>query len=166
MRAHNLVSATFLAVATTVSMVSIIASAQQPTQAQASAIRQSCRSDFQSHCAGVPTGGQEALNCLKQNAASASPACQQALAAIGGSGASAAAPAAAPTAPPAAQGGTTGGAMSPRDEARALRGACQADYRAHCAGVQLGEGRAIACLKANASALSPGCQSALMAAKH
>ena len=35
------------------------------------------------NCAGVPTGGQAALACLKQNAARVSPACQRALAAVG-----------------------------------------------------------------------------------
>ena len=66
--------------------------AQQPSPAQASAIRQSCRADYQAHCASVPTGGSAALACLQQNAASLSPACQQALRAAGG-GSAAAAPA-------------------------------------------------------------------------
>jgi Cysteine rich repeat len=157
-------------VACAFTLVSSLANAQQPTQAQASAIRQSCRSDFQAHCSGVPTGGQAALDCLKQNASQTSPACQQALSALGsGSASNAKASSGSPpmTAAPATQGaGATGGAMSPRDEARVLRGACEADYRSHCPGVQLGGGRAIACLKANAAALSPGCQNALMAAKH
>ena len=60
------------------------AAAQQPSQAQANAIRQACRSDYQSHCAGVPTGGSAALSCLQQNATSLSQPCQQALAAVGG----------------------------------------------------------------------------------
>ncbi len=78
------------------------ANAQQPTSEQASAIRSSCRSDFQANCAGVPTGGQAALACLKQNAARVSPACQRALAAVGGASApvaSSAAPASVPAAP-------------------------------------------------------------------
>ena len=61
------------------------ASAQQPTPAQQSAIRASCRADFQALCAGVPTGGAAALSCLKQNVDRASPACAQALRAMGGS---------------------------------------------------------------------------------
>ena len=76
------------------------AQAQQPTSAQANAIRQSCRADFQANCAGVPTGGQAALACLQQNAAKTSPACQQALRAAGD--APAAAPRAAATPTPAA----------------------------------------------------------------
>src|SRR6266478_9273293 len=60
------------------------AAAQQPTSAQASAIRQACRADYQANCAGVPTGGQAALACLQRNAAKTSPACQQALSAAGG----------------------------------------------------------------------------------
>jgi hypothetical protein len=64
--------------------------AQQPTAAQASAIRQSCRGDYGAVCAGVPTGGQAALACLTQHAAETSAACQQALRAVGGKASAAA----------------------------------------------------------------------------
>ena len=161
-------------VAAALSMLSssTVVDAQQPTQAQGAAIKQSCRSDFQAHCAGVPTGGQRALDCLKQNASVSSAACQKALAAVGGAGASPSLSGGAPasasssgaTAPAASAPVASGGAMPPREEMR-VRNACAADYRAHCAGVQPGEGRAIACLKSNAATLSPGCQKALMAAK-
>ena len=53
--------------------------AQQPTQAQVNAIRQACRSDYQTYCASVPTGGSAALGCLKENAQSLSAPCQQAV---------------------------------------------------------------------------------------
>src|SRR5580698_8148469 len=56
------------------------ASAQQPTQAQISAIRSACRGDYQANCAGVPTGGQAALQCLQQHAATVSAGCRTALA--------------------------------------------------------------------------------------
>ena len=147
------------------------ATAQQPTQAQSSAIRQSCRSDFQAHCAGVPTGGKEALDCLKQNASVSSAACQKALAALGSNAASApasaaaAGPAAAAAPAPASGQGPISGDISPQDGIRILRNNCQADYRRLCNGVEPGGGRAVACLKTNAAALSPGCQSALMAAQ-
>jgi hypothetical protein len=36
------------------------------------------------HCSNVPTGGPAALNCLQQNAQTASAPCQQALSVIGG----------------------------------------------------------------------------------
>ena len=75
------------------------AQAQQPSSAQASAIRQACRADFQAHCAGVPTGGQAALACLQQNAASLSAPCQQALRAVSGSSAAATPAQAQPAAP-------------------------------------------------------------------
>ncbi len=78
------------------------ATAQQPTAEQQSAIRASCRSDFQSNCAGVSPGGSAALACLRQNVDRVSPACAQALRAVGG-GASAAAAAPAPA--PRATGG-------------------------------------------------------------
>lgn len=71
------------------------AAAQQPTQDQRNAIRQSCRSDFMANCSGVTPGGKEALGCLKQNLAKLSAPCQAAVSAI--------TPAAsAPTPPPAA----------------------------------------------------------------
>jgi hypothetical protein len=76
--------------------------AQQPTQAQRDAIRQSCRSDFMANCSGVTPGGKEALDCLKQNLAKLSAPCQAAVNAITPAApASAPAPAAtvAPTAP-------------------------------------------------------------------
>ena len=136
--------------------------AQRPSQAQIGAIRQSCRADYQSYCASVPTGGSAALACLQQNAANLSPACQQAVGAVGGSSAlpqsSQAAPAGSPPAsmPP---------RMSPRQRAAALRQACGIDYRSFCRGVRPGGGRAIACLRDNAQSLSPGCQDALMAVR-
>jgi hypothetical protein len=54
-----------------------------PTAEQQTAIRQSCRSDFISHCAGVPPGGAEALLCLQRNASQLSPKCGRAIAAVG-----------------------------------------------------------------------------------
>jgi len=69
------------------------AAAQQPTLAQAAAIRQSCRADFEALCSGVSPGGGAALACLRQNAAKLAPPCQQALrAASGGAGAANPAP--------------------------------------------------------------------------
>ena len=69
------------------------AKAQQPTQAQISAIRQACRADYQAYCASVPTGGSAALACLKQNSTGLSPACRQAVDAVAGPAPAAAAPA-------------------------------------------------------------------------
>ena len=136
------------------------ASAQRPSQAQINAVRQSCRADYQALCAGVPTGGQEALQCLKRNAASASPPCQQSLAAIGGGGAP---PNSAMAAPPRSAMGAP--PMSPRQKAAMLRQSCAMDYRAHCRGIQPGGGRALACLQENSQSLSPRCQEAMMAAQ-
>ncbi len=78
------------------------ASAQQPTPEQQDAVKANCRSDFMANCMGVPRGGSEAFQCLKQNLAKLSPGCKQAVSAIG---AKPAAPAPAPAAaapPPAA----------------------------------------------------------------
>jgi len=58
------------------------AQAQQPSQDQISAIRQSCRSDFMANCSGVQPGGKDALECLKQNLAKLSGSCKTAVSAI------------------------------------------------------------------------------------
>jgi hypothetical protein len=56
--------------------------AQQPSQAQINAIRQSCRNDYMAHCSSVTPGGAAALQCLQQHASSLSGACQTAVAAL------------------------------------------------------------------------------------
>ena len=55
---------------------------QAPTDAQRSAIRSECRSDYQAHCASVPPGGAASLQCLQQNMSSLSPSCQTAVRAV------------------------------------------------------------------------------------
>jgi hypothetical protein len=136
--------------------------AQQPTQAQANAIRQSCRSDYQAHCASVPTGGSAALQCLKNNLASLSPGCQGAVGATEGE--------AAPHVPAAPQGRTVPAPGAPpattrREQAGLMRHACGGDFRAFCQGVQLGGGRALHCLADHQESLSPPCRKALMSAQ-
>ena len=59
-----------------------IAAAQEPTPDQQSAIRSNCRSDFMANCSGVPRGGKEALQCLKDNVAKLSSGCQQVVKAV------------------------------------------------------------------------------------
>jgi hypothetical protein len=130
--------------------------AQQPTQAQVTAIRSSCKTDFKAYCASAPQGGMAALSCLQQNVAKLSPPCQQAVTAAN-------APPAAPTPAPAPV--TAQPPPSPKVEARFLRQYCAADYRRLCSGVRPRGGAGIACLKDNAQALSPDCQKALMSAK-
>ena len=56
--------------------------AQEPTPDQQSAIRSNCRSDFMANCSGVPRGGKEALQCLKDNVAKLSSGCQQVVKAV------------------------------------------------------------------------------------
>ncbi len=58
------------------------AQAQQPSQAQRDALRQSCRSDFIANCSGVTPGGKDALDCLKRNLTNLSSACQAAVSAL------------------------------------------------------------------------------------
>src|ERR1700709_2856121 len=56
--------------------------AQAPTDAQRSAIRSACRSDYIAHCSSVPPGGLESLQCLQKNMASLSGACKTAVNAV------------------------------------------------------------------------------------
>ena len=74
----------------------------QPSKEQTDAVRSNCRSDYMSKCMSVKPGGIEAIQCLKKNDASLSPACRSAVAAIKlpGEAAPAAAPAAAKPASP------------------------------------------------------------------
>ena len=137
--------------------------AKKPSSAQISAIRSACRSDYPRVCAGVPTGGAPALQCLEKNRANVSPACEKAVAAAGGGGAApaagdaaAAAPAAAPAAPVIVL-----RPMRPREELFVLRSACGADVRSICGGVAPGGGRIVQCLVTNAASLSPACKQVL-----
>ena len=139
---------------------------KQPSSAQVSAIRSACRSDYPKVCAGVPTGGAPALQCLEKNKAKLSPACEQAVAAASGGGAAPAAggtTAAAPATAPAAAAPTVIvlRPMRPREELFVLRSACGADVRAICGGVPPGGGRIVTCLATNAASLSPACKDVL-----
>jgi hypothetical protein len=138
--------------------------AGQPTSAQISAIRSACRSDYPKVCAGVPTGGAPALQCLERNRAKLSAGCEKAVAAAGGGGATAAAPAAAGAAAAAAPAAPTVlvlRPMRPREELFVLRSACGADVRSICGGVAPGGGRIVQCLATNAAQLSPACKDVL-----
>ncbi|PAY10058.1 MULTISPECIES: cysteine rich repeat-containing protein [Bradyrhizobium] len=134
-----------------------------PSSAQISAIRSACRSDYPKVCAGVPTGGAPALQCLEKNKAKLSPACGKAVAAAGGGAAPAegAATAAAPAAPAAAPAVIVLRPLRPREELFVLRSACGGDVRSICGGVQPGGGRIVQCLATNAGSLSPACRDVL-----
>jgi hypothetical protein len=64
----------------------------QPTSAQTSAIRASCRSDFMANCSGVTPGGKDALECLQRNVAKLSSSCKAAVSATMPAAPAAAAP--------------------------------------------------------------------------
>ena len=145
------------------------AMAKKPSSAQLTAIRSACRSDYQKVCAGVPTGGSAALQCLENSKSKVSASCQQAVNAIAG-GATAAAPATAPatavTATPGAASSTAPAAMQlrplrPREELLVLRSSCGGDVRALCGGIPPGGGRIVQCLAAQAPSLSPACKAVL-----
>ncbi len=160
-----------------------------PTDAQKAAIRSACQSDYRSHCASVPPGGSQALQCLEKNLASLSADCQ---AAVGAATSAATAPApstgtgtdsssdaaatdssnqAATSAPETGQAKPKTVAPSPPpplqltllQEVRLIRLSCGPDFRRYCGNVPLGGGNAAACLRANFARLAPICQQALAA---
>lgn len=139
----------------------------KPSSAQIAAIRSDCRSDYPKVCAGVPTGGAAALQCLEKNKARLSPACEKAVAAAGGGASGGGAPATANASPAAAPAETAAPAplvlrpMLPREVLFVARSACGADVRALCAGVPAGGGRIIECLASQPAALSPACRDVL-----
>lgn len=142
--------------------------AKQPSSAQVTAIRSACRSDYQKVCAGVPTGGAPALQCLEKNKSKVSAGCQKAVAAVSGGAATPAAGGAAPATEATANPAAAPAApvlvlrpMLPREELFVLRSACGADVRALCAGVAPGGGRLMQCLAAQSASLSPGCRGVL-----
>jgi hypothetical protein len=143
--------------------------AKKPTSAQISTVRSACRSDYPKVCAGVPTGGAPALQCLGKNKSKVSAACANAVTAASGGGAApaagGAAPAAtttaAPTAAPATPTVIVLRPMRPREELFVLRSACGGDVRSLCGGVAPGGGRIVQCLATNAASLSPACKDVL-----
>jgi len=148
------------------------APAKKPSSAQISAIRSACRSDYPKVCAGVPTGGAPALQCLEKNKSKVSAGCQKAVAAVGSGGgapagggvpaaAATASPDAAPAAAPAAPAVIVLRPMRPREILFVLRSACGGDVRALCPGVEPGGGRIIECLATQAASLSPACKDVL-----
>jgi hypothetical protein len=146
---------------------------QQPTDAQRSAIRSACRSDYQAHCASIPPGGAASLQCLQQNMSSLSSSCQTAVRAVEPPAAPKAESApAAETAKPAAEApaaaapkaATTAEKQPSTAQVAAIRSACRSDYQRNCAGVPTGGAAALSCLEKNKSKLSTGCQQAVNAA--
>jgi hypothetical protein len=146
------------------------AAAKKPSSAQVAAIRTACRSDYQKVCAGVPTGGAPALQCLEKNKSKVSPACEQAVNAASGGGAAPTAGGAAATAATGSLGAAPAAApapvlvlrpMRPREELFVLRSACGGDVRALCGGIAPGGGRIVQCLATQAASLSPACQGVL-----
>lgn len=175
---------------TSMAVILLAASAaypQAPTEAQRSAIRSQCRSDYQAHCASVPPGGKASLQCLQQNMSSLSSGCQAAVRAVeapaapkaetapvapteSAPAASTAKPAAETAAPPPASNPAPKAAAGSRArkpssaQVAAIRSACRNDYQQNCAGVPTGGAAALSCLEKNKANLSANCQKAVSAA--
>jgi hypothetical protein len=160
------------------------AAAQLPDD-QLKIVRQACTiDDFTAHCSWIPPNSPELLLCLKGNAPSLSPACQQAVQSLAAEPAAARpapaaetsqpAPSATPPAPkrpepvreakPASPPAATASAQKPSaEQLNAIRASCRSDFMAHCPGVQPGGPAALKCLQQNAARVSAPCQTALAA---
>ncbi|WP_025032589.1 cysteine rich repeat-containing protein [Bradyrhizobium sp. DOA9] len=155
------------------------------TEAQKSAIRSACRSDFMAHCSSVTPGGVEAVQCLAKNMSSLSSACQAAVRAVEPAAApkteaapaksepaksepakTEAAPAAEPAAKPAAAAAPKAAAAKQPSPAQvsAIKSACRGDYPKVCASVPPGGAPAVECLEKNKAKVSAGCAKAVNAA--
>jgi len=139
------------------SVVLNAASAQQPTQAQREAIRESCRADFIAHCSTTEPGGKDALECLMRNDAKLAATCKaavEAIAAIPEKPVTSDTPTAATV--PASQPATT---QSQEELLKTVQQTCTLnDFAAHCSWIAPTSPELLLCLKANAAALSPACQ--------
>ena len=144
------------------------ATAQRPTQAERGAIRDSCRSDFIAHCAGIEPGGKEAFECLIRNDAKLSAACKTAVDAARPKPAETPQPAA--PAPPAGSVPAPAAAPEPAaapaagadEQLKTVQKACTLnDLVAHCSWITPNNPEILLCLKANAADLSLGCQAAV-----
>ncbi|MET3912159.1 pyruvate/2-oxoglutarate dehydrogenase complex dihydrolipoamide acyltransferase (E2) component [Bradyrhizobium sp. S3.3.6] len=159
--------------------------AQAPTEAQKSAIRSACRSDFMAHCASVTPGGAEAYQCLQSHMSGLSSGCQTAVRAIEPAAVpkteaapaksepaksepakTEAAPAAEPAAKPAAEAAPKAAAAKPPSSAQAaaVKSACRGDYPKVCASVPPGGAPALECLEKNKAKVSAACAKAVTAA--
>jgi hypothetical protein len=170
---HGLVNSTFWAGLSALLLLSATtAPAQQPSQAELNAVRQSCRSDFMANCSGVTPGGKDALDCLKRNVTRLSSACQSAVNALSPPPPAAAVPSAPPpiaTPQPVAE--SAPGEAKPKpaatpsqdDQLAAVRQVCTLnDLMAHCSWIAPSNPELLQCLRANASDLSVPCQSAVL----
>ena len=141
----------------------------KPSSAQIAAVRANCRSDYPKVCAGVPTGGAPALQCLEKSKAKLSAACGKAVAAATGGGGAAPTAASGSGAPATANAAPAAAApaplllrpMRPREVLFVMRSACGGDVRSQCAGIPAGGGRIIECLASHSAALSPACRDVL-----
>jgi hypothetical protein len=168
--------------------------AQAPTEAQKSAIRSACRSDFIAHCSSVTPGGVEAYQCLQKNMSGLSSGCQTAVRAVEPAAAPKAeaapkteaapkeaapkaetapaapkaesAPAAKPAAAAAPKAAAAAAAAKQPSSAQvaAVKSACRADYPKVCASVPPGGAPALECLEKNKAKVSPACEKAVSAA--
>jgi hypothetical protein len=126
------------------------------TAAQQSAMKQNCRNDFMSHCAGVTPGGKDAIVCLQRNVASLSPGCQRVV--------STTLPAAAPPPAPASAAIAATPAAGPTpQQMSAIKRTCRVDFKVHCSGVPQGGPEALVCLQRNGPRLTPDCRTSLAA---
>ena len=124
--------------------------------------QKACAKDVSRYCRSVMDQSDlVVLSCLQQHSARLSAPCQQAVAALGTSGAPAAGAGAATAATPPATRPAAMPVFSPREEMMIVRETCGPDFRAFCRAVPIGGGRVISCLRDNLQRVSPACHRVL-----
>ncbi len=158
----------------------------QVSQAEISAVKANCRSDYMAHCMSVRPGGKEALQCLQSHLDSLTGTCKGAVAATMPKPAPPPAAAAPPPPPPhkaakappppphraeppppkAAAAPPPPPAPSSAELKEAMREHCRADYMELCRRVPPGGREALQCMQRNYAHLSPGCKTAVAPTMH
>ncbi len=140
----------------------VVVPVEGPTPEQMSALKFTCRADFNRHCAGIPPGGPEALACLERNAARLTPNCKTAFDDIADSLPPMPAAMPGPAAPPHTVVSIVPGGVL-------IEKACARYMIMHCPGMGLDMGRKVACLVDYAKSgkfIGPRCKTVLKVTGH
>ena len=187
---YRLAAARLLAASACLLAFTMGAARAQVSQAEISAVKANCRSNYMAHCMSVRPGGKEALQCLQSHLDSLTGACKSAVAATMPKPAPPPAAAAPPPPPPPHKAAKAppppppphkaakappppaheepppqAAAAPPPPSAAAIKEAmrqhCRADYMELCRRVPPGGKEALQCMQRHYASLSPRCKTAV-----
>ncbi len=192
---YRLAAARLLAASACLLAFTMGAARAQVSQAEISAVKANCRSNYMAHCMSVRPGGKEALQCLQSHLDSLTGACKSAVAATMPKPAPPPAAAAPPPPPPPHKAAKAppppppphkaakappppaheepppqAAAAPPPPSAAAIKEAmrehCRADYMELCRRVPPGGKEALQCMQRHYASLSPRCKTAVAPTMH